>query len=110
MNRFLELYGILPPEISHYQIETSSINEVDKTLASRNVLLQQLKDNLNATTNKMKHVADSERHDVDYQVGDLIFLKLHTIDNKLFSKERIKYNVYKIFNIKSYIIVIHIFC
>lgn len=77
MTPFQALYGRLPPSIPHYQIGTSSVNEVDQTLASRDALLQQLKANLHAAANRMKQVADSKRRDVDYQVGDSIFLKLH---------------------------------
>lgn len=50
---------------------------MDQTLASRDALLQQLKANLHAAANRMKQVADSKRRDVDYQVGDSVFLKLH---------------------------------
>ncbi|KAA8546866.1 hypothetical protein F0562_003295 [Nyssa sinensis] len=37
----------------------------------------QLKINLHAAVNRMKQVADSKRRHVEFQVGDLVFLKLH---------------------------------
>lgn len=46
-------------------------------MSSCDALLQQLKDNLNEKSNKMKQVADFKRQNVDYHVGDLFFLKLH---------------------------------
>ena len=33
--------------------------------------------NLHAANNHMKQVVDSKQHDVEYQVGDLVFIKLH---------------------------------
>ena len=46
-------------------------------MVSRNAILQQLKINLHAAVNRMKQVADSKRRDMEFQVGDLVFLKLH---------------------------------
>jgi hypothetical protein len=46
-------------------------------LASRDALLQQIKSNLHAANNQMKQQADSKRRDIEFQVGDLVFLKLH---------------------------------
>lgn len=53
------------------------MNEVDQSLASRDALLQQLKDNLHAANNRMKQQVDSKRRDIEYQVGEFVFLKLH---------------------------------
>lgn len=77
MTPFQALYGRLPPSIPHYQVGTSPIAEVDQKLASRDELLRQLKANLHAANNRMKQVADSKRRDIEYQVGDMVFLKLH---------------------------------
>jgi len=77
MTPFQALYGRPPPSISNYQVGASSVNEVDQTMVSRNTILQQLKINLHAAVNRMKQMADSKRRDVDFQVGDLVFLKIH---------------------------------
>ena len=61
------------PSIPYYQVGASSVNEVDKAMTSRNTILEQLITNLHATVNRM---ANSKRRKVDYQVGDLVFLKL----------------------------------
>ena len=55
----------------------SPVNEVDQNLASKDALLRQLKDNLHAASNHMKQVADSKRRDIEFEEGDLVFLKLH---------------------------------
>jgi len=77
MTHFQALYGRLPPSIPHYQLGTSLVSEIDQKLASRDEILCQLKANLHAANNRMKQVADSKRHDIEYQVGDLVFIKLH---------------------------------
>ena len=77
MTPFQALYGRLPPTLPHYQVGTSSVNEVDQNLTSRDALLHQLKDNLHAASNRMKQVANSKRRDIEFQEGDLVFLKLH---------------------------------
>jgi hypothetical protein len=74
---FQALYGRLPPTISHYQIGQSPVHEVNQQLLARDVLWQHLKENLNATSNRMKQVVDSKRRDIEFQEGDLVYLKLH---------------------------------
>ena len=53
------------------------MNEIDHKLGSSNDDLKQLKINLQATSNRMKQVADSKRRDIEFNEGDLVFLKLH---------------------------------
>lgn len=77
MTPFQALYGRLPPTIPLYHEGSSSVHEVDQNLLSRDALLSQLKSNLAAATNRMKQYADSKRRDVQYEVGDWVFLKLH---------------------------------
>ncbi|PSR86095.1 Transposon Tf2-6 polyprotein [Actinidia chinensis var. chinensis] len=77
MTPFQALYGRLPPIIPQYQVGNSPVYEVNQNLASRYSLLRQLKDNLHATSNRMKQVADSKGRDIEFEEGHLIFLKLH---------------------------------
>jgi len=77
MTPFQALYGRLPPTIPHYHIGMSLVNEVDQQLASRDELLSLLKANLHAASNRMQQLANSKRRDVEFQVGDWVFLKLH---------------------------------
>ncbi len=55
----------------------TSVEEVDQALLSRDQILQQLKSNLQAAANRMKQMADAKRRDIEFQVGDFVFLKLH---------------------------------
>ena len=76
MTPFQALYGRPPPMIPHYHEGNCPVNEVDQGLVSRDVLLHHLKNNLLADHNRMKQQADAKWRDVEYQVGDFVFLKL----------------------------------
>jgi len=77
MTPFQALYGRPPLTIPQYHEGFCPVHEVDKNLASRDALLQQLKSNLHAANNRIKQQADAKRRDVEFQVGDRVFLKLH---------------------------------
>lgn len=68
MTLFQALYGRLPPIVPNYQVGTSPVHEVDKTLLSRHELLSQLKRNLVA-------IITFECH-VEFKEGDMVFLRL----------------------------------
>lgn len=53
MAPFQTLYG-RPPTITHYQVGTTPVNEVDQNLTSRDDLLCQLKQNIYSVNNQMK--------------------------------------------------------
>ncbi|KAG8639326.1 hypothetical protein MANES_14G117021v8 [Manihot esculenta] len=69
-------YGRPPPSVPRYEVGHSLFHEVDQMLASRDEILQELKIHLSRAANYMKQVADSKRRDVEFQVGDLVYLKL----------------------------------
>ncbi|KAL6332966.1 hypothetical protein AAG906_019980 [Vitis piasezkii] len=60
-----------------YHYGLSRVNEVDQSLLTRDEVLQQLKTNLELAATRMKHVADQKRREVEFQIGDLVLLKLH---------------------------------
>lgn len=43
-----------------------------------NLLLDKLKDNLCAAKERMKKVADKGKREVEYEVGDYVFLKIQS--------------------------------
>ena len=77
MTSFQALYGRLPLSIPHYTEGLSRVNEVVQSLLTRDEVLQQLKTNLELGASRMKHVAYQRRKEVEFQVGDLVLLKLH---------------------------------
>uniref|UniRef100_A0A6N2LI73 Integrase catalytic domain-containing protein n=1 Tax=Salix viminalis TaxID=40686 RepID=A0A6N2LI73_SALVM len=74
MTPFQALYGRLPPPIPHYDSGFSPVNEVDQQLTTRVEILRLLKTNLQAANNSMQQVANSKRRDLEFQIGDWIFL------------------------------------
>ena len=76
MTPFRALYGRLPPTIPYYQAGHSLVHDVDQSLIRRDELLEQLKSNLAVAINRMKQGADQRRRDVEFQVGDMVFLRL----------------------------------
>ena len=77
MTPFQALYGRSPLTIPYYHEGYYSVHEVDKNLDFRDAMLWQLKSNLHIANNRMKQQADSKRRDIEFLVGDLVFLKLH---------------------------------
>lgn len=77
MTPFQALYGRLPPSILLYFDGLSRVNEVDQNLLQRDELLQHLKKNLDMAANRMKQTADKKRRNVEFQVGEMVLLRLH---------------------------------
>ena len=61
-----------------YPMGSSLVDEVDYSLATRDALLKDLKENLAIARNRMKQIADHGRRDVIFQEGDLVFLKMQS--------------------------------
>ena len=76
MTPFQALYGKPPPTVPFYHVGSCPVNEVDQALLTRDDLLRQLKHNLAMAANRMKQMVDKRRRDVEFQSGDLVFLKL----------------------------------
>jgi hypothetical protein len=77
MTPFRALYRRPPPTILYYHEGYCPVHEVDKNLASRDALLWHLKSNLHTTNNRMKQQVNSKHRDIEFQIGDLVFLKRH---------------------------------
>ncbi|RVW13399.1 Transposon Tf2-8 polyprotein [Vitis vinifera] len=90
MTPFQALYGRLPPSIPHYANGLSHVNEVDQSILTRDEVLQQLETNLELAATRMKHVADQKRREVEFQIGDLVLLKLYPYRQHSVFKRAIK--------------------
>lgn len=74
MTPFEAHYGRQPPLMPRYEIGSSLVAEIDEQLQARDELLGELKDHLTTASNRMKQMADRKRRDVEFQVGDWLFL------------------------------------
>ena len=73
---FKAVYGRDPPALLDYVPLTATAKTVDHILWDRHDLLQELKQNLLKAQLAMKKYADGKRRDVQFQVGDLVLVKL----------------------------------
>lgn len=69
-------FGKRPPNIAQYIAGTSNIDVVDESLVNREAVFANLKKKLLKAQHTMKHFADDKRRDVNFQVGDSVFVKL----------------------------------
>lgn len=82
MSPFEALYGRAPPLMPRYEIGSSIVEEIDAQLQDRDEVLSELKENLQAANNHMKQMADRKRRDIEFQVGDWVFLRLQPYRQK----------------------------
>ena len=76
MTPFMALYGYQPPSITSYLRENSKVQAVEHHIKHQQQLLQLLKDNLTLAQNRMKQQADKHRSEINFDVGDWVFLRL----------------------------------
>ncbi|PNX76538.1 hypothetical protein L195_g032490, partial [Trifolium pratense] len=73
---FEALYGRTPPVLVKGNESLSAIEEVNRLTAERNVVLEELKDQLLKAQDKMRTQANKHRREVAYEVGDMVYLKI----------------------------------
>ena len=73
---FRALYGRDPPTLIRGEISPSPVEEVNHMLAERNLILDELKWQLNKAQDRMRGQANKKRREVEFQVGDRVYLKL----------------------------------
>lgn len=73
---FHNLYRREPPQLLRYDKGTTPVSSVDQLLVERDVMLEELRQNLHRAQRKMKDQADLHRKDVTFAIGDHVYLKL----------------------------------
>lgn len=76
MTPFKALYGRDPPMIVKYSTSSNEPPEVQEQLLLRDQILAELKFNLQRAQQKMKSQANKKRLDVNYELGELVLIKL----------------------------------
>ncbi|KAA0066203.1 Transposon Ty3-I Gag-Pol polyprotein [Cucumis melo var. makuwa] len=76
MTPFQLVYGRKPPSLLYYGDQATSNVTLDEQLKERNVILLSLREHLRLAQDQMKKYVDQRRRHVEYDVGDLVFLKI----------------------------------
>ena len=73
---FRILYGRDPHPLIRYSQKATMVSEVEQQLETRDTILEELKLHLSRAQEKMKTTTNKRRRDVQFEVGDKVFLKL----------------------------------
>ncbi|KAA0062227.1 Transposon Ty3-I Gag-Pol polyprotein [Cucumis melo var. makuwa] len=73
---FQAVYGRLPPLLLYYGDVATPNSTIDQQLNERDIALGTLKEHLRIAQEKMKKYADLRRRAVEFQIDDMVFLKL----------------------------------
>lgn len=87
MSPFQALYGREPPVLLQGTTIPSKIAAVNDLQVGRDELLSDLRANLLKSQDMMRTYANKKRRDVDYQIGDEVFLKLQPYRRRSLAKK-----------------------
>ncbi|KAF7821826.1 Ty3/gypsy retrotransposon protein [Senna tora] len=76
MTSFKAVYGRDPPHLPCYSPMSTDAGEVQDQLLARDALLHRLKLHLQRSQERMKHFTDKKRSELQFQVGDSVFVRL----------------------------------
>lgn len=76
MTPFKAVYGRDPPTLLKYDPEIIEPPSLQTLLTERDATLQLLKNNLLRAQQKMKHFADTKRRQLEFNMGDMVLVKL----------------------------------
>ena len=90
------VYGQPAPTHLSYSVKESKVEAVDRSLKAREAAIKLLKFYLNRARNRMKQQADRKRSDRNFEVGDLVYVKLQpyrqsTVVNRKYLKLSAKF-------------------
>lgn len=75
---FKAVYGLKPPQLLPYFANERDPPAVSVLLQDRDCVLHQLKSNLLKGQARMKHLANKNRKDISFEIGDWVYVKLQS--------------------------------
>nr|KYP52090.1 Retrotransposable element Tf2 [Cajanus cajan] len=88
MTPFKAVYGRDPPAIFKAPTFPSKVESVNVMAEERDGVLEELKANIGKAQHRMKQQADRKRRDVNFEVGDWVYLKAQPYRLKSLAKRR----------------------
>lgn len=85
---FQAVYGRLPPPLICYGDMETPNSTLDQQLKERDIALGALKEHLWVAQEKMKKFVDMRRRDVEFEIDDMIFLKIRSYRQTSLRKKR----------------------
>ena len=73
---FEVVYGQPPPRLQPFEPHSTAVQAVEDELKSRDFILSLVRENLQDAQTRMKHFADKNRTDREFEVGDWVYLRL----------------------------------
>lgn len=82
MTPFKALYGRDPPTLFKVGRGQTPVDSLEELLRERDIILDEIKLYLSQSQQRMRLMADKKRRPLEFQVGDLVFLKLQPYRQK----------------------------
>ncbi|MCH80066.1 hypothetical protein A2U01_0000828 [Trifolium medium] len=83
---FEALYGRKPPVLVKGDVNASAVEEVNRLTAERNEMLGELREQLLKAQDVMRAQANKHRRDVEFKVGNMVYLKIQPYKLKSLAK------------------------
>ncbi|GJR70322.1 putative nucleotidyltransferase, ribonuclease H [Tanacetum coccineum] len=85
---FSVVYGREPPSLLPYVMGETKNAELEQQLVDRDDMLKLIRHNLHKAQDRMRQQANSKRHDISFEVGDYVFLKIQPYRQRSLAKRR----------------------